>query len=246
MRDVVLVFPNVEDLSRRVAEEFVRLAQQQIRARGLFRVALSGGSTPKTLYALLAGSYSKEISWNLVHFFWTDERCVGPEHPESNYRMARETLLSRVPLPSINVHRIPTDAASPERVASMYEQLLRTFFKLQERSWPEFDLVLLGLGEDGHVASLFAGSQALRETQRLTAISRGGNPPLSRVTLTVPVFNRARHLFWLVAGEPKASIVQAVLKGGPQPQELPARRIQPISGEALWFLDEAAAAGLQR
>lgn len=243
---MIRVFPDLERLSQKAADHFVLLVRQQVEAHGLFSVALSGGSTPKKFYALLSAEpYREIIPWKSVHFFWTDERCIPPDHPESNFRMAHEALLSRVPVPQVNIHRVPVEQVDPKQAAGLYEQEIRAFFRLCDDSWPEFDLILLGLGEDGHTASLFPRSQALQEISHLVAVSTGGSPDLPRVTLTLPVLNHARHILWLVAGSEKASMVRAVLEGGGQSEELPARRVQPINGEALWLLDRSAA-GLLR
>jgi len=244
---VIRVFPDLESLSREAAEQFVRLAQQQIQVSGRFSVALSGGSTPRRLHELLASDpYRNRTPWDQVHVFWADERCVPPDHPDSNFRMANEVLLSRVPLPSVNVFRIPVDRGDPVSAAASYEQTLRAFFRLEPNNWPEFDLVLLGLGVDGHMASLFPRSAALGETHHLVVATRGGTPDLPRVTLTIPVLNHATHLLWLAAGAEKSSVVREVLTGPEHSDELPAGMIHPVCGSSAWLLDRAAASLLQR
>jgi 6-phosphogluconolactonase len=232
-------------LSREAAEELVRLAQEAARARGRFSVALAGGSTPRALYALLGSEpYRSRVPWAEVHVFWGDERCVSPDRPESNFRMAQEALLARVPVPATHIHRIIGESGDPAAAAQEYERTLRAWFRVQDGAVPSFDLVLLGLGEDGHTASLFPHAAAAREERRLAVETRGGSPSLPRVTLTVPVLARARRLVWLVAGARKASVVRQVLEGPEQLEALPAQRVRPTAGTSLWLLDREAASEL--
>ena len=243
----VRIVPDLDALSREAADEFVKLVQQQAQGSRRFSVALTGGSTPRQLYSLLASEpYRNRIPWECVHVFWGDERCVAPDHPDSNFRMAHEVLLSRVPIPPENIHRVPAEEGDPASVATTYERTVRTFFQLREGALPEFDLVLLGLGEDGHTASLFPRSAALQERQHLVTATTGGVPHLPRVTLTIPVLNYARRLLWLVTGAQKAAVVQAVLEGVEQSEDLPARLVHPRQGASLWLLDQAAAALLRQ
>jgi len=239
---LVRLFPGIEALSRSAADEFVRRVRRRPRRRKYFSVALAGGATPRRLYRLLAGTaYRDRIPWKAVHLFWTDERCVPPDHPQSNFRMAQKALLSKVPIPAGNIHRIPVECGTPKAAAAAYEEEIRDFFRLRKNAWPTFDLMLLGLGEDGHTASLFPGSAVLRERKRLVVASRGGNPNLPRVTLTVPVLNHAREILWLVAGATKAHILRTVLEGKEaSTRNLPAHKIRPIHGTAIWFSDQAA------
>ena len=233
-------------LSRAAAEQVLALARRQVRARGRLSVALSGGSTAQPLYALLAREpYRTRIPWDRLHVFWGDERCVPADHPESNFRMAHDAMLSRVPIPPANVHRIPVERGDPEAVARAYERALRGWFSGDAAAAPSFDLVFLGLGADGHTASLFPRSDALRERSRWVVASSGGTPRCPRVTLTIPALNRARHLIWLIAGSPKAAAVRAVLEGPFAPDDLPAQHIRPAAAAPLWLLDRAAAARLR-
>ena len=180
------------DLSERAAEEFVRLARQAIQLAGRFTVALSGGSTPKALYTLLAApGFAQQISWNRAHLFWGDERCVPPDHPESNYRMVEETLRSKIQIPHENVHRMAGEKA-PQIAALEYEAELKGFFELAEGALPRFDLILLGLGEDGHTASLFPGSAALNDQEHLVAAVYVDKMNTYRLTLTLPVLGLSR------------------------------------------------------
>ena len=234
-------------LSQAVAEQCVTLTMRQARARGRVSVALSGGSTAQPLYTLLAREpYRTRMPWDRLHVFWGDERCVPADHPESNFRMARDALLSRVPLPPANIHRVPVEQGDPHTVALAYERILRGWFSGDAAAAPLFDLVFLGLGADGHTASLFPRSDALRERSRWVVASSGGTPRCPRVTLTIPALNRARQLIWLIAGSPKAAAVRAILEGPVVPDDLPAQQIRPVHAAPLWLLDRAAAARLRK
>lgn len=233
-----------DSLYRAAAERFVRLAQQVVEKKGRFCVSLAGGSTPRGLYALLAddAALCAAVPWEQIHFFWGDERLVPPQHADSNYRMVHDTLLSRVPVPAQNIHRMQGEAADPEAAAQAYEQLLREFFRLSASEFPRLDLALLGLGTDGHTASLFPDSPALEGRRRLVVAHRAGPGGVGRVSLSVPVFNNAAWLAFLVAGGDKAQAVWATLRGPHQPRRLPAQLISPIRGRLVWMLDAAAAA----
>lgn len=237
----IVVCRDVEDLSRRAAAEFVRLALESVTLMDRFIVALSGGNTPRALYSLLAASeFRDRIPWPKIHVFWGDERCVPPSHRESNYGLAYETLISRVPLPRENVYRMKGEE-DPQIAAFDYEQSLRKFFGLSDRGLPRFDLIFLGIGEDGHTASLFPGSEILREKRRLACAAYVKRFKSNRLTLTLPVLNDAANIFFLVAGEGKASALRDVLQGRNDPHALPAQRIRPKKGRVVWFVDEAAA-----
>lgn len=190
------------------------------------------------LYRLLAAEHHGTIPWDRVHIFWGDERCVPPEDPRSNYRLAREALLDSVPIPGENIHRTPTGLSNPEDVAREYEEMLRRHFA---SPWPRFDLVLLGIGPDGHTASLFPGSPAVGERERWVVAVRAPVEPARRVTLTLPVLNRAARVHFLVAGAEKAPAVKQALTGPPDPQTCPAAAVRPIDGTVVWWLDQAAA-----
>ncbi len=255
----IIVVPDRAALAREAASRFIALARGAIAARGKFSVALSGGSTPRELYALLATlEFSTQIDWSRIHFFWGDERAVPPDHPDSNYRMVYETLLSRVQPPARNVHRILAEQP-PADAARAYEETLREFFDLDadERGQtrtrekiprssvaiggPSFDLVLLGLGANGHTASLFPHTPVLHETTRWVAAEYIDEVKMWRITLTAPVINAAVNILWLVAGADKAATVRAVLRGEYRPNDLPAQLIQPTNGRAVWLLDADAA-----
>lgn len=236
------VYPDLESLSRTAAERLIDRAQEAVAGHGRFSLSLAGGTTPRTLYQLLAGEYRDQIPWSRVHLFWGDERCVPPDHPDSNFAMVDEALISKVPLPPENVHRIPTEKPV-ETVAEAYEQTLREFFQpAPATSFPAFDLILLGMGEDGHTASLFPDGSALEERERWVAPALA--PPTyssrQRITLTLPVLNRANDVFFLVSGASKKTVVRAILNDPEQASRLyPAARVRP-RGRVVWFLDEAA------
>jgi len=190
----IIVCGDVDELNRKAAERFITLAADAISRSGRFTVALSGGSTPKALYSLLASpAYRERIDWSRIHLFWGDERCVPPDHPESNFRMVQESLLSRIQIPSENVHRMMGEK-EPEQARQEYEEHLKQFFRLPPGEVPRFDLILLGLGEDGHTASLFPGSAALNENQRLVATIYVEKLKAQRLTLTLPVINAAAQI----------------------------------------------------
>ena len=239
----VRLFEDAESLARGAAARFAELARESIDARGRFAVALSGGSTPRRVYELLASAEFREgIDWPNVHVFFGDERMVPPDSSESNYRMASEALLARVPLPRENVHRIEGvgDAGSN---ASAYESELRGLFGDVE--WPRLDQVLLGMGDDGHTASLFPNTAALEEARLWVAPNWVERLGAWRVTLTVPVINAARCVTFLVAGAGKAARLREVLNGDRDPARLPAQLIRPSGGILEWFVDRAAASGLE-
>ncbi len=243
----IRILSDAEALARTAAAEFARTASAAVRERGRFAVALSGGSTPRRVYALLAedDSLRSEVPWDRTHVFWGDERPVPPDHPDSNYRMAREALLSRVPVPPGNIHRIRGEDPVAARAAGDYARILREFFRLPEGKFPRFDLVLLGLGTDGHTASLFPGTAALREERLLAVPNRVERLGTERITLTFPVLNGAGRVVFLVSGEEKAGAVRAALGDPPPPDPPPARRIRPERGSLLWLLDRPAARLLQ-
>ena len=233
------VFPDIEALSRAAFAELTQIMRDAVRERGRFAIALAGGNTPAKLYRLWADPQTAaQTPWEQVHLFWGDERYVPPDDPLSNYRMARETLISQVPIPAANVHPVPTTLHPAEKAAEAYEAELRKFFG---GSAPAFDLQLLGLGPEGHTLSLFPGSPALEEKQRWVAAVEVAAKPPQRVTMTLVVANQARHTFFLVAGKDKREIV-AALKSEPdgQASQYPAAQIRPPGG-VRWFFDQAAA-----
>jgi len=240
----VIICRDAGELNQKAAQRFIELAGSAVSSSGRFAVALAGGSTPKGLYALLATPpLAARIPWPRVHLFWGDERCVPPEHADSNYRVAREALLSQINLAPENVHRMAGEK-EPGPAAVEYENELKTFFQLSGGEPPRFDLILLGLGEDGHTASLFPGSEALQETQRLVVANFVAKLNAQRLTLTLPVLNEGAQIFFLVAGKSKAAIVKELLGTHPPIAKFPAQRIQPVDGALTWFITRDAAAGL--
>jgi 6-phosphogluconolactonase len=234
----VVVAADGKALSRQAAPYVAQTLAAAAAARGTASVALSGGSTPRRTHELLAEPPLREmIPWDQVHFFWGDERCVPPDHPDSNYHMAHETLLSRVPIPARNVHRVPTEAGAPVAVAAHYERELRGHFGLEVEDVPRFDLILLGMGPDGHTASLFPGGPAVEETRRLVVPSEIEYMPHPRVTFTLPVLDAARAIAFLITGRDKAPALAKALAGDPS---VPAGRVHPV-GDLRWYLDRAAA-----
>src|SRR5947209_15677169 len=239
----VQVFDDPEQVAREAAGLFVRLSIEAISTRGSFSVALPGGSTPRRMYELLASDdYRTQVSWPGVHVFFGDERTVPPDHADSNYRMANETMLSLVPVPAKNVHRMNGvgDAAAS---ASEYESELRAFFG--DLAWPRLDLVMLGMGDDGHTASLFPGRAALEEQQACDVANWVEKFQTWRITLTAPAVNAARRVLFLVTGAGKAERLREVLAGERDPSRLPSQLIQPRDGTLEWFVDRAAAAKLE-
>ena len=241
---IIEVVATAADLFHAAAEEFIRLARAAIGAQGRFTVALSGGSTPKALYSLLAASYP-DFAWNRIFLFFGDERHVPPTDPESNYRMVNESLLAKIAIPPENVFRVPAENPDAAAAASDYEAQLRRFFELQPGEFPRFDLILLGLGPDGHTASLFPDSLALDEQSRLVVANWVTKFNAYRITFTFPVLNHAAEVMFMASGAEKADMLRQVLEGKNIPP-LPSQRVQPSDGKLLWLLDEAAAAKLTR
>jgi 6-phosphogluconolactonase len=237
----IRIFKTSNELFAAAVADFAKLASDAVQKHGRFCVALSGGSTPKVMYSLLATS-STPIPWESIYFFWGDERHVPPTDPESNYRMVYEAMLSKVPVPPQNVFRILSEEKDPEVVAKQYEQTLIKFFDLNAGQFPRFDLVLLGLGPDGHTASLFPDSTALRETNRLVVANWVEKFKTHRITLTLPVLNNAAVVEFLVSGKEKAGIVHQVLDG--DGSQFPSQMIRPRDGRLVWLLDQAAASEL--
>jgi 6-phosphogluconolactonase len=245
-RDIQIV-ENGEAVSRTAAEMMVGLVLKKLESEETFAVALSGGSTPKNMFAILASDAAlrNRMPWGRVHFFWGDERHVAPDHTDSNYRMANETLLSRVPVPSENIHRIRAENPDAGKAAEDYEQELRGFFKLETEQLPPFDCVFLGMGSDGHTASLFPGTKALHERERLVVPNWVAKFQSYRITLTTPVLNNAAIVIFLVSGEEKAEPLRVVLEGQKQTDRFPSQLVEPTHGKLLWIVDQAAARQLR-
>ena len=236
----IRVFDDLEALSRAAASLFIDSCAEAIRSRGRALIALSGGNTPLELYKLLARPpYAEQVDWLHVHVFWGDERCVPPDDPESNYRQANEALLSWVPIPKDHIHRVHGEA-EPQDAALSYALLLRNYAS-RPMSWPRFDLVLLGMGEDGHTASLFPGSPVDINAPTAAVTAQYQGRPANRVTITPVLLNEARRLMFLVSGQSKSRTLANVLYGKYDPDRLPAQRIRPVDGELIWMVDQEAA-----
>jgi 6-phosphogluconolactonase len=240
----IIVCKDVDELNRKAAAQFISLAKDAIARSGRFAVALSGGSTPKALYSLLASpEYRNLIDWSRLHLFWGDERCVPPDHPESNFRMVRESLLSQIRLPTENIHRMAGEK-DPAAAAVDYERELRVFFQPAENAVPRFDLILLGLGEDGHTASLFPGSAAVNERQRWVATVFVERLKAHRLTLTLPLINSAAKVSFLIAGENKSAVVKDLLGTDSDLFDYPAGQVKLLHGQLTWFITRDAARGI--
>jgi 6-phosphogluconolactonase len=238
----VRVFASLEELSQAAAALFTQLVCRRAAEGKSFVAALSGGSTPRRLYELLGGTpYARQIPWGNVHLFQVDERCVPPGHPDSNYRMVREALLNRVPLPAANFHRMAAEAADREEAARQYAAELARVLQPQLGESPRLDLVFLGMGVDGHTASLFPGSPALAERTLWVRLNFGEKLGTPRMTLTFPVLNAAAQAVFLVSGAEKAETLRRVLRGPLEPERLPAQGVRPVNGQVSWYVDKAAA-----
>ena len=233
-----------QELFAAAAEEVVRSANEAVAERGRVTIALAGGSTPKSLYNLLATNARTALPWDRMFFFWGDERHVPPTDPDSNYRMADETMLAKIPVAAGNVFRMKSENPGAAGVAEDYEQTLRKFFQLEPGQVPTFDLILLGMGPDGHTASLFPGTAALQEKSRLVVANWVEKMKTYRITLTLPVLNAARCITFLVSGTDKAAALHAVLEEDVPGEQYPAKLVQPREGKMIWLVDRAAASTL--
>jgi 6-phosphogluconolactonase len=241
----IAIYPDTNVLSHEAAQYIVQVAQESIVTHGRFTIALSGGNTPKKLYALLGSEpYTSQIDWNLVEIFWSDERCVPPDSPDSNYYMAQEVLLSKVPIPASQIHRVPADKPDRDAASLEYTQEMQRVFGTS--AIPSFDLIQLGMWPEAHTASLFPHQASLHEQQRLVMPVSVPKPPPPRLTFTPPLLNAATRVLFLVTGADKAEAVQAVLEGDRQPDEYPAQIVQPPQGDVVWMLDTPAAARLSQ
>ena len=241
-RGELRVVPDAPSLFHAAAAEFASAAAASIETKGSFSVALSGGSTPRGMFALLAGDgFRGQVRWDRVFFFWGDERHVPPDHADSNFRMAREALLSHLTLRDDQVFRIHGENPDAAAAAYEYEGTVRQYFGWADGQFPRFDLVLLGMGPDGHTASLFPGTKALLDQTRVVIANWVGKFNTHRITLTAPAINTAARVLFLISGEDKAPALKAVVEGPLEPSQLPAQLIQPRNGSLHWLCDRAAA-----
>ena len=242
------VSTSAAEVTRAAAELFASTVIAAVKARGQARVAISGGSTPKSMFKLLSDpeqSFLAEVPWSSIQLFWVDERCVPPDDPDSNYGMTKAAMLDKVPLPAANIHRMEGEL-DPEEAASRYESEIRNTFKLEGAETPTFDLVLLGLGPDGHTASLFPHTEGLNEMSRICIANHVPQKDTWRMTLTWPVITQGREVAFLIEGAEKTEMVKTVFTGKYDPETYPAQLIRPASGRLRLLLDTAAAAGLAK
>lgn len=238
----IRILPDGAAIAKRAAREFVQVAAEAVRVKGSFNVALAGGSTPKALYSLLVNDLAlrSQVPWDKIHLFFGDERHVAPDHPDSNYRMASEAMITKAPLKPEQVTRIKGEYPDAGQAALKYEKALREYFKLKDGEYPRFDLVLAGMGNEGHTLSLFPGTKALHADGRLVVRNWIGKLYTERITLTAPVVCNAAEIVFMVTGADKAPALKAVLEGPFEPEQLPAQLLQPQNGKLLWLVDAAA------
>jgi 6-phosphogluconolactonase len=242
---MIKVFHNIEELNNFAAEKFVEIANEAIEKQGQFAVALAGGSTPKSLYKLLASDeFRNKIDWSRTFFFFGDERNVLPDDAESNFRMANENMFAPLKINHQNIFRWQTELENAEIIAENYENSIKEFFKLAKNDLPKFDLILLGMGADGHTASLFPYTEALYNTEKIAVANRVEKLNTTRLTLTLPTINNAANIIFLVAGEDKAEALREVLEGESAPEKYPSQNIKPTNGELFWLIDKNVAKSL--
>jgi 6-phosphogluconolactonase len=239
----LIILNDAHEVYVRAAEEIAHIAGESICTHGEFTFCLSGGSTPAATYDLLATRFNLSVDWKEVQFYWGDERCVPPDHPESNFGMANRTMLSKLALRPEQIHRMRGEDPPPQAAAD-YERELKKCFGLSDGEFPRFDLILLGLGDNRHTASLFPGDLALHETQRMVVAVEVDAEPRKRLSITPPVINNAQRVMFLVAGQGKAAAVKDIIEGPRDPDKFPAQIVDPHDGELIWILDKAAASML--
>jgi len=238
----LIVVPDLSALASEAARIIVETGQEAVRHRGRYMLAISGGATPPHIFReLTSNRFREELEWSMTHVFWTDERCVPPTDPESNYGMARDNLLNHIPV--MRTSRLRGELEDNRQAAREYERQLRSAFGLQGADLPSFDLVLLGIGSDGHVASLFPGSPSLSVTDRLAIESHSSDLITDRISLTLPVLNNARRCLFVVSGDRKRAILRRILHAQGPDATVPATLIRPRQGELIWVIDEAASGG---
>lgn len=244
----VQLFNHCSEIASFAAKEVARIAAEAVSARGVFTIALAGGSTPKMLYALMAEhpALRNSLPWDKMNVFFGDERHVGPGHADSNYQMASDSMLSKVPLREGQIHRVKGEYPDAAKAAAEYEDVLRQQFALKSGQFPRFDVLLLGMGNEGHTLSLFPGTRALHESQRIVVSNWVGKLYTDRITLTAPAANNAANIFFMVTGSDKAPALKAVLEGPHEPEQLPSQMIQPVNGKLYWLIDAAAGSMLSK
>ncbi len=242
MEREIRILPDGVAIAKRAAQEFVQAASAAVRERGTFNVSLAGGSTPKALYSLLVNdpTLRSQVPWDKTHLFFGDERHVPPDHPDSNFRMATEAMISKSPLKPDQVTRIKGEYPDADQAALEYERALREYFKLKNGEYPRFDLLLAGMGNEGHTLSLFPGTRGLHADGRIVVSNWVGKLYTERITLTAPAASNAAEIIFMVTGADKALALKSVLEGRYEPEQLPAQLLQPRKGELLWLVDAAA------
>jgi len=239
---MIKIFADAEQLNRFAAEKFVEIANDSIDSFGKFTVALSGGSTPKALYqSLSSDKYKSKIDWSKVFFFFGDERNVASDEEESNYRMARENFLAPLRIPETNIFRWKTEIKDANKIAEDYENAAKKFFTINDNEFPKFDLIFLGMGDDGHTASLFPYTKAVKESKRIAVANAVEKLAVTRLTLTFPVINNASNVIFLIKGADKAESLREVLQGEFQPEKLPAQSVKLNDGNIFWLIEKQAA-----
>jgi len=244
----VQLFSTCAEIASHASREVVRISADAVAARGVFRIALAGGSTPKMLYTLLAEhpALRNSLPWAKIEVFFGDERHVGPGHADSNFQMAADAMLSKVPLQPQHIHRIKGEYPDTAQAAAEYEDEIRRAFGLRAGEFPRFDLILLGMGNEGHTLSLFPGTRALHDTQDIVTRNWVGKLYTERITLTAPAANAAANVIFMVTGSDKACALKAVLEGPHEPDQLPAQMIRPANGALSWLIDPAAGSMLSK
>ena len=241
MDRTIKLFPDIASIAQDAAKIFVNAAQQAVKERGVFRVAMAGGSTPKTLYALLvAEPFRSQLPFDKMQLFFGDDRHVPPDHADSNYRMVSENFISKTPIKPEQVFRMKTELQDTEKAALEYEQILKTQFTLKAGELPRFDLMMLGMGNEGHTLSLFPATTALRDNGRLVVRTWVGKLYTERITCTAPVANNSAAVLFMITGADKAPALKAVLEGPYEPDQLPAQYIKPLNGKLIFLVDSAA------
>jgi len=235
----ILHFQSKEEFSFECASRIMQCAQRCVREKGRFTFALSGGKTPESVYEMLAGKFQDDFPWNQTFFFFGDERMVPADHPDSNYKMVSDHLFSRIKIHPANIYRFQTESNDPKRAAIDYENKIKIFFGLKTGQFPSFDLILLGVGPDGHTASLFPNSAALSEHKHLVVSNYVNQLKSSRLTMTVPVFNHAKNLYFLVSSKNKKEVIEKVIRTARADSQLPATLIRLTSGQVTWFVNES-------
>jgi 6-phosphogluconolactonase len=245
---IIKVFPDATAIAKHAATQILRIANEAADARGVFTIALSGGSTPKLLYSMLANepALRNSLPWDKMKVFFGDERHVGPGHADSNFQMAADSMLTKVPLRPEQIHRIKGEYSDTAQAAQEYEDLIRHELSLTAGAFPRFDVVLLGMGNEGHTLSLFPGTKALNDTARIVTRNWVGKLYTERITLTAAAANQAANLIFMIAGGDKAPALKAVLEGPHEPDQLPSQLIAPANGTLMWLVDETAGSMLSK